>query len=388
MEKQNGRRTFLKYLFSLSAFVAGSKLSFNKSKGNKFGKISQKEAWGKGSSGKKFKKIAVEEHFHTEEYLSWQGSKTEWKGSPRADAAVKVTNLGEGRIKEMDESGIDMQVLSLSYPGLDIFKTADAIALAKSINNELSEAIKRYPKRFSGYCCIPLQDPNAAADELERGVTKLGLRGATVNINTPERWLSDQKYEVIFERLAKLDVPIYLHTDGPSNEDSGLHIVPEVTRLMNSGLFEKYPKLTCILGHAGESLPFWLNRLDGRAGNRIPQGASMPNSPGAGAPGAGMPNTSGAGVPGAQGAMSPVSVARRLPSQCFKEHFFVSTSSQCWPALLQFLIAALGADRILFATDYPYESIKQHVDFIDSAPISDNDREKICNLNAKELFKL
>jgi predicted TIM-barrel fold metal-dependent hydrolase len=217
------------------------------------------------------------------------------------------------------------------------------------INDQISETIKRYPNRFSGYCCIPLQDPTAAAYELERAVTKLGLKGAMVNINTPDRWISDQKYEVIFERLARLDVPIYLHTDGPSTEDSGLHIVPEVMRIVNGDLLVKYPKLQFVLGHAGESLPFWLNRLDGRW--------RYPDRP-------------------------------KKFSQYFKENFHVSTSSQCWPILLQFLVSALGSDRILFATDYPYESSKQHVDFIDSAPISESDREKICHLNAERLFKI
>ena len=347
MEEQNERRSFMKYLLSLSAFAAGSTLSFNKGKGFSIGKLNPVEAQTKSSA--RMKKIAVEEHFYSKEFSEILYSKADWKGSPQGEAATKILEYGEKRIKEMDELGIDMQILSLSYPALDPFKTADAISVAKMMNDEISKTVKQYPKRFAGYCCIPLQDPDAAVDELERAVTKLGLKGAMVNINTPERWLSDQKYEVIFERLAKLDVPLYLHTDGPSTEDSGLHIVPEVMRLVNSDLLDKYPKLQFILGHAGESLPFWLNRLDGRW--------RYPDRP-------------------------------KKFSQYFKDNFYVSTSSQCWPALLQFLISALGSDRILFATDYPYESLKQHVHFIDSAPISDSDREKICHLNAEKLFKL
>jgi predicted TIM-barrel fold metal-dependent hydrolase len=345
MDTQKGRRSFLKHLLALSAFAAGSTISSNKGKGLAIGKTVSAQA----KSSARVKKIAVEEHFYSKEYSEILHSKVDWKGSPPAAAAAKVVEYGEGRIKEMDECGIDMQILSLSYPGLDPFKAEDAISIARMINDQISETIKRYPNRFSGYCCIPLQDPTAAADELERAVTKLGLKGAMVNINTPDRWLSDQKYEVIFERLAGLDVPIYLHTDGPSTEDSGLHIVPEVMRIVNGDLLVKYPKLQFVLGHAGESLPFWLNRLDGRW--------RYPDRP-------------------------------KKFSQYFKENFHVSTSSQCWPILLQFLISALGSDRILFATDYPYESSKQHVDFIDSAPISESDREKICHLNAERLFKI
>jgi predicted TIM-barrel fold metal-dependent hydrolase len=347
MERQNERRYFLKYLLSVSAFAAGSTLSLNGVKGLAIGKPGLAEAQTKTAA--RVKKIAVEEHFHTKEYLALLSSKTDHKGGGAPSAAAKVIDIGEGRIKEMDECGIDMQMLSLSYPGLDSFKTEDAISTARMVNDQLSETIKKYPKRFAGFCCIPLQDPAVAADELERAVTKLGFKGAMVNINTPERWLSDQQYEVIFERLAKLNVPFYLHADGPSTEDSGLHIVPEVMRLVNGNLLDKYPNLQLMLGHAGESLPFWLNRLDGRW--------RYPDRP-------------------------------KKFSQYFKENFYVSTSSQCSPTLLNFLIAELGADRILFATDYPYESLKQHVDFIDSAPISNNDRAKICHLNAEKLFKL
>lgn len=346
MEEKNGRRSFLKHLFSLSAFAAGSTLSIDRGKGLRIGGPEPAEAQTKSTV--RVKKIAVEEHFHTEKYLELLQSRTEHKGSGPEHAAAKVVDMGEGRIKEMDECGIDMQMLSLSYPGLDVFDKKDAIGLSKMINDHLSEVIKKYPTRFSGFCCIPLQDPEVAADELERAVTKLGLKGAMVNINTPERWLSDQQYEVIFERLSKLDAPFYLHADGPSTEDSGLHIVPEVMRIVNGNLLDKYPNLQLILGHAGESLPFWLNRLDGRWRN--------PDRP-------------------------------KIFSQYFKDNFYVATSSQCSDTLLNFLIAELGADRVLFATDYPYESMKQHVDFIDAAPISNEDREKICHINAEKLFK-
>ncbi|MBN1625881.1 MAG: amidohydrolase [Deltaproteobacteria bacterium] len=347
MEEKNGRRSFLKYAFSLSAFAAGSALSINKGNGFSIGKSGSAEAQTKKAA--RLKKIAVEEHFHTKEYLEMLSSRTNHQGEGAAHAAAKVVDMGEGRIKEMDECGVDMQMLSLSYPGLDVFKTEDAVTLSRMINDHLSGVIKKYPTRFSGFCCMPLQDPNVAADELERAVTKLGLKAAMVNINTPERWLSDPQYEVVFERLSRLDVPFYLHADGPSTDDSGLHIVPEVMRIVNGNLLDKYPNLKLILGHAGESLPFWLNRLDGRW--------RYPDRP-------------------------------KIFSQYFKDNFYVSTSSQCSDTLLNFLIAELGADRILFATDYPYESMKQHVDFIDSAPISNEDREKICHINAERLFKL
>lgn len=346
MDENNERRSFLKYILSLSAFAAGSTLSINRAKGLEVGRTEIAEAQTKTAA--RVKKIAVEEHFHTEKYLELLKAKTEHKGSGPAHAAAKVVDTGEGRIKEMDECSVDMQMLSLSYPGLDVFETEDAISISRMINDHLAEVVKKYPTRFSGFCCIPLQDPDIAADELDRAVTKLGLKGAMVNINTPERWLSDRQYEMVFERLSKLDVPLYLHADGPSVVDSGLHIVPEVMRIVNGDLLDKYPNLQFILGHAGESLPFWLTRLDGRWRN--------PDRP-------------------------------KTFSQYFKDNFYIAMSSQCSNNILNFLIAEMGAERILFAMDYPYESMKQHVDFIDTAPISDSDREKICHLNAERLFK-
>jgi 2,3-dihydroxybenzoate decarboxylase len=303
------------------------------------------------ASGKRVKKVALEEHCMPKGYLEILTAKTTGHLPGVKGAAEKVPDIGEGRIAEMDRCGIDMQVLSLSFPALELFQNAeDAIAASKASNDEIAAAVKKYPTRFAGFCSVPLQDPNAAADELERAITKLGLQAVMVNENTPSRWLADQKYNVFFECLAKLNVPIYLHADGPSQEDSGLHVVPEVMRLVESDLLVRHPNLQFILGHAGESFPFWLNRLDGRWRDH-------PDRP-------------------------------QKFSGYFKSNFYVTTSSQCWPTLLDFLIASLGSDRIMFATDYPYEVTEAAVKFIDTAPISDADREKICHSNAEKLLRL
>lgn len=347
------RRVFLKYLFSLSAFIAGSKFSFGHNEASRHLAIGPKTAWSMAPAGKRVKKIAVEEHFMAEEYLSWLGSRAVHKVSLSENMSRQGIDIGEGRIRDMDQCGVDMQILSLAeppglapYPSLDPFNAEDAVALARIINDKLSNAVTQHPKRFAGFCCLPLQDPDAAADELERAVTKLGLKGTMVN-DTTKRWLSDEKYEVIFERLARLDVPIYIHAMGPTNEEAGLHVVPDVKRLIESGIFDKYPGLKIILGHGGESLPFWLWRVNSvsRTGDK--------------------------------GFM-----------EYFKEHFYVTISAQFWTPVLAFLITVMGADRIMFATDYPHPDWCKHVDFIDSAPISDSEREKICHLNAEKLFKL
>ncbi len=162
------------------------------------------------------KKIAIEEHFHTEEYIKYLHSRkeyprrdfTEKEGkrfirdwwSPTKyrlfdpDQPSKINDLGEGRLQEMDEAGIDMQVLSLSFPGVELFEPSDGTSIAKIVNDELSEVVKRYPERFAGFATIASQAPEAAADELERAVNKLGLKGAVINGNIQGEFLDDRKF--------------------------------------------------------------------------------------------------------------------------------------------------------------------------------------------------
>ena len=336
------------------------------------------------------KKIAVEEHFTTEEYLTHLRSR---RDIPKRDTIEKAgkkferdwwspTNymlidpgrpnkaidLGEGRLKDMDESGIDMQVLSLAGPGVGQFDASDGTHMAKSTNDELSKVIKRYPKRFAGLAAIAPQDPDAAANELERAVKKLGLKGAMITGNIRGDFLDDQKYWVIFEMAEKLEAPIYIHPWAPPSDmikpyltypelalpmwgfaaETGLHAM----RLICSGVFDKYPGLKIILGHLGEAIPFWLWRLDSRW------------------------------------SWSEGKKLQKNPSQYFKDNFYVTTSGMYWQPVLQFVCSALGSDRIMFATDYPYESIKEAAQFIESATISDGDKRQISHLNSEKILGL
>jgi len=345
------------------------------------------------------KKIGIEEHFYTEGYINYLRSRKE---APRREiieqngkkmernwmsASVfrimdpeqpsKISDLGEGRLKEMDEAGMDMQVLSLSFPGVEAFDAADATAVAKDTNDEISEVVKKYPKRFTAYATIAPQDPQAAADELERAAKKLGLKRVLINSNIRGEYLDDKKYWVILERAEALDVPIYIHPRQPSADmlkpylaypglanamlgfaaETSLHAM----RLILSGVFDKYPKLKIILGHMGEAIPFWLWRLDSRLLEEKESDAAT--------------------------AMF-YKDRKKDPSQYFRDNFYVTTSGMYWEPPLQFVLSVLGADKILFAGDYPYESLKDAVQFIDSAVISDSDKEKICYKNAEKLLHL
>ena len=347
------------------------------------------------------KKIAVEEHFHTDEYIEYLHIRKEFpkrdfveeKGKkfirdwwsptkyrlldPDLPNKNLISDLGEVRLKVMDDAGIDMQVLSLSFPGVELFDASDGTAMAKVVNDRLSQAVKQYPKRFAGFAALAAQDPKAASDELERAVKKLGIKGGVINGNIRGEFLDDRKYWVIFEQAERLDVPIYIHPKMPPPDmlkpylaypglaaamagfaaEASLH----ATRLMCSGLFDTYPSLKIILGHLGEALPFWLWRLDSRL---LEEKKSDPAS-----------------------AEIYKNLKKNL-SQYFKENFYVSTSGMFWEPVLQFVSSVLGSDRVLFAVDYPYESSTEAAQFMESVQLDDEDKERIAHLNAEKLLRL
>jgi len=336
------------------------------------------------------KKISIEEHFTTEEYLDCLQAIVEKKypvpevmeeekmlhhevpflyPSKREEGVKRLLDIGEGRIGDMDEDGIDMQVLSLVSPGVQVLDASAGTALAKKTNDKLSEAVREHPDRFAGFACLAPQNPGGAADELERAVKDLGLKGACINSHVKGEYLDLKKYWVIFERAEKLGVPIYIHPRAPSPgmQEPFLDYPMLVTamcgfafevslhalRLIASGLFDEYPKLKIILGHLGEALPYWLWRIDNiflRTSN--PEKLNKP------------------------------------PADYFRENFYVTTSGMFWQPPLLGAYLALGADRILFAVDYPMEANKPAVQFMEEVSICDSDKEKIYHLNAEKLLAL
>ena len=128
-----------------------------------------------------------------------------------AEVDARVHDLGEKRIRDMDETGVDVQVLSPA-PGVQGLEPADAVSLARELNDLTAETIKRRPDRFQGFAVLPTPDPAQAARELERGVEKLGLKGGFVYGRTRARNLDHPDMLPIFEAAASLRVPIYVHT--------------------------------------------------------------------------------------------------------------------------------------------------------------------------------
>jgi 5-carboxyvanillate decarboxylase len=338
------------------------------------------------------KKIAVEEHFFTQNYLDYMRSRSgitqipETKGDkgtfeklenvvPRPGELEECLDVDHGRLKDMDEAGIDMQVLSFSSPGVEGMDNAnDATEMARNTNDELAQIVKRHPSRYAGFATIACQNPPTAARELERAVKDLGLVGVKINSHIQGEYLDDPKFWVIFEKAEKLGVPVYLHPRSPASywlkpytkypilatavwgfaAETGLHAM----RLICSGLFDKYPGLQVILGHMGEAFPFWLWRVDDHRWERA--GMEDPLAP----------------------------KIKKKVSQYMKENFYVTTSGNFYLPALMCAYMGLGAERIMFAVDYPMESSHDAVKMVESAPICDLDKEKIFHLNAEKLLHI
>ena len=317
-------------------------------------------------------KIALEEHFVTPDLIDY-GSSARSIAQPAAwtEASRRLLDFTEERLPDMDAGGLDLEVLSLNSPGIQA--EADAVvAVRKSevVNDFLATITTEHPTRFAGFAALPLQDPAAAARELERAVRELGLRGGLVNAHTGGVYLDDPSLRIVWEKAVELDVPLYLH---PANGVDTAHVLsghPELVgpmwswgidtathalRIIFGGVFDDFPEAKLLLGHMGEGLPYALWRLDSRWNFHNHHG---------------------------------VELAKEKPSDYLRDNLYITTSGVCSSAPLLCSLLALGADHILFATDYPFESIVDACTFMERAPISETDREKIMFRNAVSLLHL
>ena len=295
--------------------------------------------------------------------------------SAQATALVsRIQDLGEQRIRDMDESGIARQVLSLTAPGVQIFERERATALARSLNDQLADAVRRHPGHFAGLAAVAPQDPAAAARELERSVRTLGLKGAIINSHTRGEYLDDQKFWPILEAAAALQVPVYIHPTTPPRAmirpfaerglagaifgfgvETGLHML----RLVTSGVFDRFPNLQIVVGHLGEALPYWMFRIDFMHRAMV-----------------------------ASGRHPTIGKLQRKPSDYLRDNFYYTTSGMAWQPVILFALSVLGADRVLYAMDYPYQYVPEEVKVTDELPISDADKLKFYQLNAEKIFCL
>jgi hypothetical protein len=333
------------------------------------------------------KRIDMEAHFYPEEYIKamyenkgyprfaddaqskgrrlWYNSEV---GQPFADALLdRLLDVGEKRLQKMDECGVDVQVLSLSAPGIEQFDPATGTILARKSNDALFEVIRRYPDRFMGYAALAPKNPKAAADELERAVTELGFKGWNTHSNYGDTFLDDPVFRPILERAEKLGVPVYLHptvSASPQMKGYGFALAGApfgfgadtalcMLRLIYSGIFDRCPRLTIILGHLGEALPFLFKRID--------WAFVRPFDPKA------RPKL------------------EKMPSEYLKNNVFITTSGNYYQPAFMCAYEAMGKDRILLGTDYPYEDMEECMEFLEKLPIPKEDKDRIYGLTARSI---
>ncbi|WP_076866026.1 amidohydrolase family protein [Bradyrhizobium mercantei] len=317
------------------------------------------------------RKIALEEHFMAPSFIPYFRSTSANISPDLFDKALDaLADFGERRLAAMDANDISHVILSLAGPGVQIEKdTATAVRLAREGNDYLAEQIRRNSKRYGGFAHLALQDPTEAAAELERCVRDLGFVGAMINGQTNGAYLDDPRYFGLWERAEALNAPIYIHPGNPTDKPAmyaghpelwgpvwswGVETANHALRLVFSGLFDRFPKATLILGHMGEALPFQLWRLDSRweISNRGAKRLSL------------------------------------APSDYFKRNVVVTTSGVCSTEPLLCALGSLGKDRVLFSVDYPFERSDIASKFIETAPLPDDVRRLVCHGNAEALFRL
>ena len=286
---------------------------------------------------------------------------------PRLSSPVEVF-----RLPEMDSVGMDMQVLSSGAPSVQAIEDpVEAVALARECNDFLADAVKRYPKRFSGFATLPLADPEAAARELERCVQQHGFCGAMIQGHQDFCYLDNPIFTPVLEAAQFLDVPVSLHVI--DTQPDGLRMLngcPElmgpiwswnteaathVMRMVINGVFDRFPKLQLITGHMGEGLPYMLGRMD----------------------------------EGYETGMAHITKPlQKKPSEYFKSNLFITTSGKYQPTAMRCAIDAIGADRILFATDYPFLSLEASLSCINACLLTEEEQELIFYKNAERVLKL
>ena len=319
-------------------------------------------------------KIAVEEHVAIDVTLR---ESAEYAVPGQLNVLERrLLDTGEERLREMDAHGVEFAILSLNAPGVQsVHDRARAIDTARRGNDALAAAVARHPDRYAAFAALPLQDPEAACVELTRTVRQLGFKGAMVNgysqIGDAATvvYYDDPRYQAFWATMADLGVPFYLHPRDPlpsrvpaydghpwlwgASWAFGVETATHALRLMASGVFDTHPRLTAILGHLGEMLPYCIWRFDHRVRKR-PRG-----------------------IP-----------ARRPFTEYLRSNFYVTTSGNFHTPTLVDAITELGVDRVLFSVDYPFEEVGDAASWFDNAEIPEADRLKIGRTNAQKLFNL
>lgn len=285
-------------------------------------------------------------------------------------AGPKLADMGEGRIKLMDEAGVDFAVLSLAAPGVEPLEPEVATEVARDTNDRLAEYVAAFPDRLAGMATVGPKTPDEAVEELERCVKDLGFVGRHTHSNFGDSYLDEERYWPLLAKAEELGVPVYLHPTAPMIPEIrtfgiclsgptfgfGTEVMYVFLRMIHRGVFDAFPGLKVILGHFGEALPFLYDRVD----TAYRQGYAKPNAE-----------------------IGPGS--KELAGHYLDKNLWVTSSGNYLPQAYYCTRDVLGLDKILLATDYPFEQMRLAIDFIKGLPISEEERAQVCEGNAKAL---
>lgn len=325
--------------------------------------------------------VALEEHFTVPALvkridpaaISRRGFKPRKPPVGRPNPMELAPEIGEIRLKSMDEAGITVQVLSNTGPGPDLVPGPDGVAMAREMNDYLAAAVAKHPDRFAGFAALPMQSPDACAAELQRSVKELRFRGALINGTTEGRFLDHPSYDGLLAAAVQLDVPIYIHphlppepvrqayyADLPDGTDRvlatagwGWHqeTAIHVLRMVMAGTLDKHPKLKLIIGHMGEMLPVMLARID-------------------------------------ESSAADIEHLKRPPSRQIIDQVWITNSGIFSQPPFIAALQTFGIDRIMFSVDYPYAPNRKGREFLDGVALSPSDLDKLAHGNADALLKL
>ncbi len=270
------------------------------------------------------------------------------------------------RLEAMDRCGVDMQVLTLTTPGVERETPERGVKLAELTNDGFGEIIEEHPDHFTAFATLPLQAPEESAEELERAITECGLKGAMLLSNVDGQPLDSERFLPVFEKAVKLDVPLYIHPTSPINDAAmgdyrlvpilgfGVDTTLAVLRLVFSGVMKRLPNLKLVASHLGGVFPYLRGRIE-TGFKAYPECKIHISEP-------------------------PSQYLRRvwMDSICYDGDVFMSA------------YAFSGPDKIMMGSDFPHQigDLEHAVERIMRLDIGDEEKEKILGGNAAQLLKL
>ena len=324
-------------------------------------------------------KIDFHHHIFPKVYLK---ELSNWTGYPRArlepDGRVALVRKAdevllrssihdtEARIKDLDRFNIDIAVLSMPNPFVDLFPVERGIPLARAVNDAIAKEVQKYPGRLIGFATLPLRAPEVAVEELTRAITELDLRGVCIPANIDGQPPTASQFIPIYEAASRLDIPVFVHPNIPAGSESmsSYRLITilgylydttlMVSKLVFEGIFDRIPNLKLITSHQGGAIPYLAGRIN-------------------------------------QGYIEyeECKVNIKRPPIEYLKRLYTDTISFDHEAMM-LAYRFFGEDRLLYGTDYPFllgtpSSIEEDVNGLS---ITNEKKEQIFHKNASSILKI